>query len=95
MQWLINYFDPSDNLFRHNDFEICPLFEEFNIIFRRRPVVEEVPIVPRLDIDPASLILLVFGFAAYEIPSYDFGDNVMHLRPLIDRSLSIDRTSSY
>ncbi|KDP25166.1 hypothetical protein JCGZ_24184 [Jatropha curcas] len=55
LQWLINHFDPSDNLFRHNNFEICPLFEEFSIISRRIPMVEEVLTMPRLDIDPALL----------------------------------------
>ncbi|KDP28961.1 hypothetical protein JCGZ_19655 [Jatropha curcas] len=48
LQWLINHFDSSQNLFRHNDFEIYPLFEEFSIISGRMLVVEEVLAVPRV-----------------------------------------------
>ncbi|KDP23168.1 hypothetical protein JCGZ_00079 [Jatropha curcas] len=80
LQWLINHFDPLGNLFRHNDFELCPLFEEFSIISGRISMVEEIPIVPRLDIDPASLILHVFDFSTYEMLSYDFGADVVPLR---------------
>ncbi|KDP35976.1 hypothetical protein JCGZ_10535 [Jatropha curcas] len=58
-------------------------------------MVEEVPAVPRVDVDPTSLILLVFDFSAYEIPSYDFRANVMPLRLFVDRALSIDRASPY
>ncbi|KDP23831.1 hypothetical protein JCGZ_27120 [Jatropha curcas] len=83
------------NLFHHNDFEICPLFEEFSIIFRRIPIIEEVPMVLRLDIDPASLILPVFDFSTYEIASYDFGADAFPLLPFVDHALSVDRTSSY
>ncbi|KDP30088.1 hypothetical protein JCGZ_18563 [Jatropha curcas] len=86
MQWLINHFDPSDILFCHNDFELYPLFEEFSIISGRIPVVEEIPAVLRLDIDLASLILPVFGFLAYKIPSYDFGADVMALQPPVDHA---------
>ncbi|KDP44566.1 hypothetical protein JCGZ_22148 [Jatropha curcas] len=46
LQRLINHFDPSDNLFCHNDFEIYPLFEEFSIISGRIHVTEEVLTVP-------------------------------------------------
>ncbi|KDP22041.1 hypothetical protein JCGZ_02993 [Jatropha curcas] len=95
LQWLINHFDPLDNLFRHNDFEICPLFEEPGIIFGRIPVIEEVPIVPRLDVYPTSMILPIFGFSASEVPSYDFEPDVVPLHPLVDRALSMDRTSPY
>ncbi|KDP21559.1 hypothetical protein JCGZ_03667 [Jatropha curcas] len=83
LQWLINHFVPSDNLFCHNNFEIYPLFEEFKIFSGRILVVEEVPAVPRLDIDPASLILSVFDFSTYEISSYDFGADVVSLQSLI------------
>ncbi|KDP41093.1 hypothetical protein JCGZ_03223 [Jatropha curcas] len=79
LQWLINHFDPSDNLFHDNDFEICPLFEEFNIIYGRIPVTEEVPVMPKLDFDPALMILPIFGFSAYEIPTYYFGAHVVPL----------------
>ncbi|KDP40998.1 hypothetical protein JCGZ_03794 [Jatropha curcas] len=82
LQWLSNHFDTSDNLFRHNDFEICPLFKE-------------IPAVPRLDIDLASPILPVFGFTAYEIPYYDFGADVVPLRLLADRALGMDCNSPY
>ncbi|KDP47082.1 hypothetical protein JCGZ_03890 [Jatropha curcas] len=91
LQWLINHFDPSNNLFCHNDFEIYLLFEELSIISRRIPVVDEIPAVPRLDLDPA-------GGLAYEISSYDFGAYVVHLQPLVDRALGVDqrvRVSSY
>ncbi|KDP24817.1 hypothetical protein JCGZ_25284 [Jatropha curcas] len=54
---------------------------------RRIPVVEEIPTVPLLDIDSASLILPVFGFTAYEILSYDFGADVVALRLLVNRAL--------
>ncbi|KDP36660.1 hypothetical protein JCGZ_07878 [Jatropha curcas] len=53
LQWLIDHFDHSDNLFRHNDFEICPLFEEFSIISGRIPVTEEIPTLMRPLIDRA------------------------------------------
>ncbi|KDP30550.1 hypothetical protein JCGZ_15259 [Jatropha curcas] len=95
LQWLINHFDSLNNLFRHNDYKICPLFEEFNIIFGRIPVVKEVDVVSRLDIDPASLILPVFIFSAYEIPSYDFDVDAVPLQPLVDRALSMDHTRPY
>ncbi|KDP47180.1 hypothetical protein JCGZ_25689 [Jatropha curcas] len=58
-------------------------------------MTEEVPIVPRLNVDPASWILLVFDFSAYEIPSYDFETDVMLLRPPIDHVLGMDRNSPY
>ncbi|KDP27478.1 hypothetical protein JCGZ_20013 [Jatropha curcas] len=93
LQWLINHFDPSHNLFHHNEFEIYSLFEELNIISGRIPVIEEILMVPRLDIDPASLILLVFSFSTYEIPSYEFRVDVMSLRPLAEHAMSMDRTS--
>ncbi|KDP35466.1 hypothetical protein JCGZ_10859 [Jatropha curcas] len=54
------------------------------------PVTEEVPVVPPLDIDPASLILPVFSFSAYEILSYDFRANIEPLQPFVDRALSMD-----
>ncbi|KDP46801.1 hypothetical protein JCGZ_11172 [Jatropha curcas] len=68
LQWLNNHFNHSDNLFQHNDFEIYPLFKEFSIIFLWIPMTEEILAVPRHDIDPASMVLPVFGFSAYEIP---------------------------
>ncbi|KDP33119.1 hypothetical protein JCGZ_13566 [Jatropha curcas] len=71
------------------------LVKEFNIIFWSLPVTEEIPIVPWLDIDPALMILPVFGFSSYEIPSYDFGADIVPLRPLVDRALGMDRTSPY
>ncbi|KDP47167.1 hypothetical protein JCGZ_25676 [Jatropha curcas] len=92
LQWLINHFDHSNNLFPHNNFEICPLFEEYSIIFGRIPVTEEIPIVPWLNIDPALMSMVIFSFSAYEIPSYDFRANVVPLRPLIDHALGMDRT---
>ncbi|KDP20207.1 hypothetical protein JCGZ_10645 [Jatropha curcas] len=95
LQWLINHFDPSGNLFHHNDFKIGPLFKELNIIFGRIAVVEEVPVLPQLDVGPTSLILLVFSFSAYEIPSYGFGADVVPLRLFVDRALSMDRTSPH
>ncbi|KDP45561.1 hypothetical protein JCGZ_18221 [Jatropha curcas] len=79
LQWLIGHFDHLNNLFRHNDFNIYLLFEEFSIIFGRIPVIEEIPAVPRLDVDLASMILPIFGFSAYEILSYDFGADVVPL----------------
>ncbi|KDP35486.1 hypothetical protein JCGZ_10933 [Jatropha curcas] len=94
LQWLINHFDSLDNLFHYNDFEICPLFEEFSIISRRIPMVEEIAMVPRLDIF-ASLILPVFVFSAYEITSYDFGVDVIPLRLLVDCAMSMDRTRPF
>ncbi|KDP29606.1 hypothetical protein JCGZ_19133 [Jatropha curcas] len=93
LRWLINHFDPLDNSFRHNDFEIYPLFSELSIISRRMLVPEEIPALPRLNIDPASLILHAFNFSAYEILSCDFGADVMPLRPFVDHALSVDRTS--
>ncbi|KDP28038.1 hypothetical protein JCGZ_19715 [Jatropha curcas] len=95
LQLLINYFDPLNKLFRHNVFEICPLFKELSIIYGRIPMVEEIPTVPRLDIDPASLILLVYSFSAFEIQSYHFGANVVPLQPFIERAMSIYRTSPW
>ncbi|KDP41051.1 hypothetical protein JCGZ_03157 [Jatropha curcas] len=68
---------------------------EFNIIPKRIPMVEEVPVVPQLNIDPASLILPIFDFSAYEIPSYDFDADVVPLQPLVDCALSMDCTSPY
>ncbi|KDP25894.1 hypothetical protein JCGZ_23720 [Jatropha curcas] len=94
LQWLINHFDYLDTLFRHNDFKICPLFKEFSIIFGRILVIEEIPVVPRLNIDPSSLILPVFGFSAYEIPTYELGDDVVTLRPL-ERALEMDCANPY
>ncbi|KDP41913.1 hypothetical protein JCGZ_26931 [Jatropha curcas] len=58
-------------------------------------MTEEVPTVPRLDVDLASIILPVFGFSTYEIPSYDLGADVVFLQPLIDRILGMDCTSPY
>ncbi|KDP45538.1 hypothetical protein JCGZ_18775 [Jatropha curcas] len=95
LQWLINHSDSSEKLFCHNDFMIYPLFEEFIIISGRIPVVEEIPAVAQVDIDPTSLILPVFGFSAYEILSYDFGANVVPLGPLVDRAMSMDHTSRF
>ncbi|KDP24579.1 hypothetical protein JCGZ_26528 [Jatropha curcas] len=56
---------------------------------------QEVHVVPQLDIDPTSMILPKFGFSAYGILSYDFGVDVVPLRPLVDRALSMDCTSPY
>ncbi|KDP38789.1 hypothetical protein JCGZ_05125 [Jatropha curcas] len=95
LQWLINHFNSLDNLFRHNDFEIYLLFEEFSIISWRIPVIEEVPVVPQLDVDPTSMILLVLSFLAYENLSYDFSTDVMPLHSLVDRSLNMDHTNPY
>ncbi|KDP27446.1 hypothetical protein JCGZ_19807 [Jatropha curcas] len=75
--------------------EICPLFEELRIISGRIPIAEEVPVVSRLDIDPASLILPVFGFSTYEISSYDFDADVVPLRLFVDRALDMDCISPY
>ncbi|KDP43653.1 hypothetical protein JCGZ_22967 [Jatropha curcas] len=50
-------------------------------------MVEEIPAVPWLDIDPALLILPVFGFSTYEIPSYDFGADVVPLQSLVERAM--------
>ncbi|KDP45110.1 hypothetical protein JCGZ_19985 [Jatropha curcas] len=47
---------------------IYPLFEEFSIISGRIPVVEEILALSQLDIDPASLILLVFNFSVQYLP---------------------------
>ncbi|KDP30073.1 hypothetical protein JCGZ_18621 [Jatropha curcas] len=44
---------------------------------------------------PVSLILPVFCFPVYEIPSYDFGADVVALRSLVDRALSMHCTSLY
>ncbi|KDP25956.1 hypothetical protein JCGZ_22946 [Jatropha curcas] len=93
LQWLINHFDPSNNLIQHDNFEICLLFEELSIISGRIPLTEEIPVVPRLDVDPTSLIPPVFGFSAYEILSYDFGADAMPLQLLVDRALGMDSTS--
>ncbi|KDP42650.1 hypothetical protein JCGZ_01707 [Jatropha curcas] len=49
----------------------------------------------RLDKVPTSLILPVFGFSTYEIPSYDFGADVVPLQPFVDRALGIDHISPY
>ncbi|KDP20221.1 hypothetical protein JCGZ_09848 [Jatropha curcas] len=66
-----------------------------SVISGRIPVVEEVLAMPQLDVDPASLILPIFGFLAYEMLSYDFGANVVPLRLLVDCALVMDRTSPY
>ncbi|KDP24685.1 hypothetical protein JCGZ_26506 [Jatropha curcas] len=58
-------------------------------------MTKEILAVPRLDIDLGLMILPVFGFLAYEIPTYDFEANVVPLRSLVDRALSMDRTSPY
>ncbi|KDP24010.1 hypothetical protein JCGZ_27038 [Jatropha curcas] len=63
LQWLINHFDPSDNLLHHNDFEIYLLFEEFNIISGRIPVVKEVPVAySEVGADSESTDLLTARF---------------------------------
>ncbi|KDP23175.1 hypothetical protein JCGZ_00086 [Jatropha curcas] len=51
--------------------------------------------VPQLDIDLALLILPFFCFTAYEIPSYNFGTNVVPLRPLVDFALGMDSASPF
>ncbi|KDP23021.1 hypothetical protein JCGZ_01684 [Jatropha curcas] len=68
---------------------------KLSIISRRIPMVDEIPAVPQLDIEPASFILPVFGFSVYEIPSYDFGADVVPLRLLVQCAMSMDRTSLY
>ncbi|KDP30558.1 hypothetical protein JCGZ_15267 [Jatropha curcas] len=91
---LIKHFDNSDNLFRHNDFEIYPLFKEFTTISSSIPVIEEIPTVPLLDIDPASLILLIFRFSTYEILTYELRADVVTLRPVVEHALRMDHASS-
>ncbi|KDP30165.1 hypothetical protein JCGZ_18198 [Jatropha curcas] len=68
---------------------------KLSIISMRIPVIEEIPAMRRLDIDPASLTLVFFGFSASEIPSYDFGADVVPLQPLIERAISMDCTSTF
>ncbi|KDP34313.1 hypothetical protein JCGZ_12661 [Jatropha curcas] len=58
-------------------------------------MTEEIPVVPWLDVDPASMILPLFSFSAYEIPSYDLRADVVSLQPLVDRAFGMDRTSPY
>ncbi|KDP30726.1 hypothetical protein JCGZ_15527 [Jatropha curcas] len=70
-------------------------FGEFSIISRRILVTEEILMVPRFDVDSASMILPMFYFLAYEIPSYDFRADVVPLHPLIDRALEMDHASPY
>ncbi|KDP27093.1 hypothetical protein JCGZ_20317 [Jatropha curcas] len=74
---------------------MCPLFEELNIISRRIPVIKEIPVVLWLDIDLTSLTLLVFGFSAYEIPSYDFGADTVPLRSFLEGAMSMDHSSPF
>ncbi|KDP27389.1 hypothetical protein JCGZ_20213 [Jatropha curcas] len=63
--------------------------------FREDTRAEEISVVPRLDINLTSMILPVFSFSAYEIPSYYFEADVMPLQPLINCALGMDRTSLY
>ncbi|KDP27660.1 hypothetical protein JCGZ_20008 [Jatropha curcas] len=51
--------------------------------------------MPRLEIDPASLILLMFGFLAYEIPTYEIGADVVPLRQLVKPPLEMNLASLY
>ncbi|KDP39757.1 hypothetical protein JCGZ_02777 [Jatropha curcas] len=80
--------------------EVCQLYEVGCLKLAEARLSDEhiflkIPTVPRLDVDPASLILPVFSFSAYEILSYDFRADIVPLRPLVNRAMSMDRTSPF
>ncbi|KDP44660.1 hypothetical protein JCGZ_19696 [Jatropha curcas] len=58
-------------------------------------MTKEIPSVPRLNVDPASLILPVFSYLAYEIPTYELGADVVPLRLLVEHALEMDCASPY
>ncbi|KDP34595.1 hypothetical protein JCGZ_11972 [Jatropha curcas] len=58
-------------------------------------MTKEIPAVPRLGIDLASPILLVFRFSAYGIPTYELGADVVPLQQLVEHALEMDHASTY
>ncbi|KDP27414.1 hypothetical protein JCGZ_20242 [Jatropha curcas] len=56
--------------FELNGLSYYPNIQKLALFLGEYPWLKKFLRCPRLDIDPTSLIMLVFGFPAYEIPPY-------------------------
>ncbi|KDP22945.1 hypothetical protein JCGZ_01805 [Jatropha curcas] len=92
LSWLVGYFNPNTMVFRFEDFEITPTYEEMCAVMGHQPEQNETPALPpgpRYDLTEVAALCPIY------VPNGIDLDQGIPLEPFLTRVLSMDANPSW
>ncbi|KDP29823.1 hypothetical protein JCGZ_19162 [Jatropha curcas] len=92
LSWLVRHFNPNTMVFRFDDSEVTPTYEEMCAIMGHHPEQDEtlaLPLGPRYDLTEVAALCSVY------LPGGIDPDQGLPLEPFLNRVLSMDANPSW